>query len=541
MKKGRLCSIYYNHVLSIQVVMKDIGKMTLEEKIGQMLGFAFGGQTYSKELKTIIEKIKVGLVIYFKDNIKSPEQVFELNKKIYEKAEIPPFVALDQEGGMVARVTEGITQSPGAMAIGATGKPEYAYRMAKAMGKELRALGFNFNFAPVGDVNNNPKNPVINVRSYSENPKIVAEYMMEAVKGYTDAGLMTSIKHFPGHGDTAVDSHVGLPVVDYDEERLMNVELVPFIEAVNQNAPGFMASHVLFTHYDDKLPTSISEKIMTGLLREKLGYDGLVVTDSLTMAAIFKNFSLEEIVVNGFNSGTDILLLCGARDTKLYEDFFRIAVEMAKKGVIKQERIDAAVGRIMRYKEQFSVGNMAERYENIASQLCVPESINLSNKISEESITIIKNERNLLPLKPNEKVLVVFPKIKVVTLVENDQGELYNLSDSLKEYLKADTHFMSLDPSKNEQDDLLEKALHYDKIIYCSYNASFNPNQALLINSLDPSKLIVIALRTPYDLLVLPKAEVYLTSYEATPLAFAALAKVLMGEIEATGKLPVTL
>ena len=206
MKKGRLCSIYYNHVLSIQVVMKDISKMTLEEKIGQMLGFAFGGQTYSKELKTIIEKIKVGLVIYFKDNIKSPEQVFELNKKIYEKAEIPPFVALDQEGGMVARVTEGITQSPGAMAIGATGKPEYAYRMAQAMGKELRALGFNFNFAPVGDVNNNPKNPVINVRSYSENPKIVAEYMMEAVKGYTDAGLMTSIKHFPGHGDTAVDS-----------------------------------------------------------------------------------------------------------------------------------------------------------------------------------------------------------------------------------------------------------------------------------------------------------------------------------------------
>lgn len=521
--------------------MKDLNKLTLAEKIGQMLGFAFSGQSYTKELATIIEKYQAGLIIYFKDNVESPKQVFELNKKINERASIPPFVALDQEGGMVARVTEGITQSPGAMAIGATGKPEYAYQIAKAMGQELRVLGFNFNFAPVGDVNNNPKNPVINVRSYSENPHTVATYMMEAVKGYTEAGLMTSIKHFPGHGDTAVDSHVGLPVVSYSEERLMEVELVPFIEAIKENAPGVMASHVLFTHYDDKLPTSISEKIITGLLREKLGYDGLIVTDSLTMAAVFKNFTLKEIVLNGFNSGTDILLFCGARDPKLYENIFEIALKMAKEGLIKQERIDASVQRILRYKEQFKVGQMAENYEKITSQLVNPESVKLANRISEESITLIKNDQNLLPLTLKDKVLVVFPKIKVVTLVENEQGELYNLSDALRAYQGVDTHIITIDPSEAEQTELLQKVQNYDKIIYCSYNASFNPNQASLINNIDPDKLIVIALRTPYDLLVLPKVKVYLTSYEATPLAFSALSKVLVGKIEARGQLPITI
>ena len=519
--------------------MYDIKQMTLEEKVGQMLGFAFHGTTYTEELKKQIEDMKVGLVIYFKDNCLTPEQVFNLNKEIYKNAKIPPFVSLDQEGGMVARVTEGITQSPGAMAISATNNPKNAYHLAYNMGKELQLLGFNFNFAPVGDINNNPKNPVINVRSYSEDPDIVSEYVVEAVNGYSDALMMSSIKHFPGHGDTAVDSHIGLPVVDFDEKRLYEMELKPFIKAKELGLPGIMVSHVMFTKYDDKYPATLSKKLVQGLLRDEIGYDGLVVTDSLTMKAVFNNYTLEEIVLNGFNSGDDILLLCGARDIKMQKEFADIAVRLAECGKIPMDVIDKAVTRILKYKEMFKVGQMADSFKEVETLINNKEAVKFSEKVSEESITEIVNNENLYPVTKDEKILVVFPLIKVVTLVEDENNNLMSLCDFMD--IKTDRHYMSIDPTEEEQNELLKIVDNYDKIIYCSYNACFNKTQSDLINKLDQSKLIVCAIRTPYDLRVLPNVKAYLCSYEATPLSLASLAKVLTGKIKPLGTLPVTI
>ena len=185
--------------------MFSIEKMTLKEKIGQMIGLAFSGSNYSDELRMQVEEIGAGLIIYFKDNCITPKQIFELNQTINQHAKIAPFIALDQEGGMVARVTSGIVQTPGAMVIGATKNADYAYRLSYDMGVELRHLGFNFNFAPVGDINNNPLNPVINVRSYSEKPEDVAKFSIQAIKGFKDAKMMTSLKHFLGYGDSVVD------------------------------------------------------------------------------------------------------------------------------------------------------------------------------------------------------------------------------------------------------------------------------------------------------------------------------------------------
>lgn len=516
----------------------DIKNMTLKEKVGQMIGLAFSGTEYSKELAMQVEDIEAGLIIYFKDNCGNPKQIYDLNKKINEKAKIPPFIAIDQEGGMVARVTEGITQSPGAMVIGATSHYDYAYKLAYNMGVELRDLGFNFNFAPVGDVNNNAKNPVINVRSYSEKPEEVAKYVYEAVKGYSDAKLMTSIKHFPGHGDTAVDSHIGLPKVDFDEERLNKMELVPFKVAVEKDLPGIMASHVLYTKYDDKYPTTLSKKVITGLLREKLGFKGLVVTDSLTMSAVFDNFSLEEIVLHGFNSGCDILLLCGARNVEMQKKFAETALELAEKGQIPMEMIDASVERILKYKEMYEVGEMPESFESIEKELEEPTRMAFARKVMDEGITLIKDENHLLPVKETEKILVVFPKIKVVTLAENEDNSLKSLGDFMP--FKVDKFYSTLDPSNEEKEQLLALSKNYDKIIYCSYNACFNPTQAEQINSLDQDKLIVIGVRTPYELGVL-NAKTYLISYEASVLSFESLAKVLTGKIKAQGKCPVTL
>ncbi len=516
----------------------DISKMTLKEKVGQMIGLAFSGTEYSKELSMQIEDIEAGLIIYFKDNCDNPKQIFELNKKINSKAKIPPFIAIDQEGGMVARVTEGITQSPGAMVIGATSKYENAYQLAYNMGVELRDLGFNFNFAPVGDVNNNAKNPVINVRSYSENPDEVAKYVYEAVKGYSDAKLMTSIKHFPGHGDTAVDSHIGLPKVDFDSRRLHKMELVPFKVAVEKDLPGIMASHVLYTKYDDKYPTTLSNKIITGLLREELGFNGLVVTDSLTMSAVFDNFSIEEIVLNGFNSGCDILLLCGARKIEMQKEFAETALRLAENGQISIDKINASVERILKYKEMYEVGQMSDSFESIEKELEAPSRVAFARQVMDDGITLIKDENNLLPVKETEKVLVVFPKIKVVTLAENEDNSLKSLGDFMP--FKVDKYYSTIDPSIDETNEIVELAKKYDKVIYCSYNACFNKTQANQINSLNQDNLIVIGVRTPYDLGVL-NAKTYLISYEASVLSFESLAKVLTGKIKPQGKCPVTL
>ncbi len=516
----------------------NINDYSLEEKVGQMIGLAFSGTEYSEELRMQVEDIQAGLIIYFKDNCQSPKQVFELNQLINKNAKIKPFIAIDQEGGMVARVTEGIVQSPGAMAISATNNPSNAYKLAYNMGLDLRKLGFNFNFAPVADINCNPLNPVINVRSYSEKPDVVSTYVREAVRGYQDANLMTSLKHFPGHGDTVVDTHLGLAKVNFDKERLFNVELKPFIMAVHENMPGIMAAHVMYTTIDEKYPTTLSSKVIGGLLRKELAYDGLVVTDSLTMKAVFDNFTLEEIVEHSMNSGCDILLLCGARDIKMQKEFYDIAIRLVKEGRVSMSIVNDSFTRIMRYKQMFNVGEMADDYSLIENEINNEEAVAFSQKVSELSMTEIINQ-GLYPLKNNEKTLVVFPKIKVVTLVEDENNNLNCLADYMEQ--KPDRFYISLDPTEEEQKALMSKVKGYDKIVYCSYNACFNKRQEELINSLDKDKLIVAAIRTPYDLRVLKDLKAYICTYEATPLSLASLAKVLEGKIKPLGHLPVTM
>lgn len=518
--------------------MIDIKKLTLKQKIGQMIGLAFSGSEYSKELQMQIEEIEAGLIIYFKDNCISPKQIFALNKKINQAAKIPPFIALDQEGGMVARVTSGVVQTPGAMAISAADNSDYAYQLCYDMGIELRKIGFNFNFAPVGDITNNPKNSVVSVRSYSEKPEVVKEYAIKAMKGFKDALMMASLKHYPGHGDTSVDSHIGLPVVDFDDERINNMELIPFKGVIEEGLPGIMASHMLYRHYDPKFPTTLSNIMVEQKLRKELGFKGLVVTDSLTMQAVFNNYSLEEIVLNGFNSGCDILLLCGARKVEMQKEFASIALRLAEEGKIKMEMIDAAVERILKYKEEYLVGEMADKFEDVEGDLENKERVALAEKVMDEAITVVKDDAKLLPLKETEKIAIVFPIIKVVTLVENEDNTLNSLGDYLP--FEVDKYYMDLNPSEEEQLDLLNKLASYDKVVYCSYNANFNPGQANLINAIDKDKLINIALRTPYDYNVLD-VKTYICSYEASVLSFKSLAKILTGKVKATGKLPVTL
>ncbi|MBU1143018.1 MAG: beta-N-acetylhexosaminidase, partial [Firmicutes bacterium] len=273
----------------------DLNKLTLEEKIGQLFMFGFDATDVNDHAIKLIKEYRIGNVILFARNIKTPEQVFKLNQNLQKlslkELGIPLFISIDQEGGMVSRITSGATFFPGAMTIAATNDVHNAYLSGKYMGLELINLGINMNFAPVLDVNNNPKNPVIGVRSFSDQPKMVAEYGSAFIKGLQENVIATG-KHFPGHGDTHIDSHLALPKVAYGMDRLNPVELVPFKHAIQNGIQAMMSSHIDFPALTENgLPTTLSKKCMTGFLREELGFEGLIVTDGMQMKAIQDNYT----------------------------------------------------------------------------------------------------------------------------------------------------------------------------------------------------------------------------------------------------------
>ncbi|MFA7506931.1 MAG: glycoside hydrolase family 3 protein, partial [Bacilli bacterium] len=318
-----------------------IDNLTLEEKVGQMLMFAFNGTTYNKQIDTFINEFKLGGVIYFKKNIENIHQTAFLNKQISEKASIPLFKAIDQEGGPVLRFTEEVTPLPGAMALAAANAD--IYEICKRVGLDLKKIGFNMNFAPVGDINNNPLNPVINSRAYSDKVEIVENCVVQAFKGFQKAKLLSTIKHFPGHGDTSVDSHIGLPVVDKSLEDILELELKPFKKAFYEGIDGVMVSHMLYKQIDNKYPSTLSRKIITNLLKDKLGFKGLIVTDSLTMGAIWKKFSIEEIIKLGINAGNDILCFCGKALIEEQREIVNTFIKLVNSNEISMDRINESV------------------------------------------------------------------------------------------------------------------------------------------------------------------------------------------------------
>ncbi len=265
--------------------------MTIQQMLGQKLVFGFHGTELSEEFISLVKEYKIGNVILFLRNVQSADQLRRLCAQIQEliQAETgyPALIIIDQEGGMVTRLPQDAVNVPCAMALAATGDPENARRASEITIRQLRGLGANFNMAPVLDVNNNPQNPVIGIRSFGDDPQLVAAFGREALDPYAGSGILCCGKHFPGHGDTAVDSHLGIPRVDKTEEELEKLELIPFRRAAEAGIPAIMISHVLFPRIEkEEIPCTMSRRIVTGLLKEKMGYQGLILTDCMEMGAI---------------------------------------------------------------------------------------------------------------------------------------------------------------------------------------------------------------------------------------------------------------
>lgn len=487
--------------------------MTLEEKVAQMLCFAFHGTTYNEHLKTLIEDMKIGSVIHFARNVENIRQVYELNKQIQLHSKYPVLIGIDQEGGMVRRVQNEITYLPGAMAL-SQNDDSAIYQIYYKTALELKKLGYNFNFMPSVDINNNPLNPVINSRSYSDNPKVVAEKGYIACKAMQEALVLPTAKHFPGHGNTNVDSHVGLPIVNDTLEQIEQTELIPYKHLIKKEVDGIMISHILYKQLDPDFPSSLSYNIITKLLKEQMQFKGLIITDSLTMAAIWNKYSIKEIVEKSINAGNDIIMFCGKADINEQKEIYNTFIELVRNGTIPMSRIDESVNKIMTLKQKYCT-----KMGNVNFETDFNKGKELSDQLTLNSITLYK-DKGLLPIKDNEKILCLFPKINLATLVDNTN----NNYKSLGTYLHCDEIIYDSKENVKDLQKIVQKTQKYDKIILVTYNIKEQGFESQIFNNIDKYKTICIALRSPYDYIFLQGCKSYICTFDATYESIRSLA-----------------
>ncbi|MFB4167972.1 beta-N-acetylhexosaminidase [Virgibacillus sp. JSM 102003] len=331
-----------------------IKEMSLNAKIGQMIVAGISGTTLTKDTKKLVNNYKVGGIILYRENMQTPEQTVKLANKI--KAEnsdnhLPILLGVDQEGGKISKLPGDLKKIPANGEIGDRNNPEYSYKIGSHLGKMVKSFGFNLNFAPVLDVNSNPANPVIGERSFGDDPKVVSNLGIQTMKGIQSQGTISVIKHFPGHGDTSVDSHLQLPTVNKTLMGLKNFELIPFKKAINNGADVVMVAHILLPEIDSEYPSSMSQQIISGLLRQQLNFDGVIVTDDMTMKAITNNYDIGDAAVQSVKSGSDMVMV--AHDFNKVVTVFNALKEAVKKGKITEERINKSVSRIKDLKEKY--------------------------------------------------------------------------------------------------------------------------------------------------------------------------------------------
>jgi Beta-glucosidase-related glycosidases len=338
-------------------------EMTLEEKIGQMFmvdtaDLEHGTRTSDNELslneaqKANLAQYGLGGVIFFAGNIQSAEQVQSYINELQANSKYPLLVSTDQEGGSVDRLANaGITHFGNMADIGATGDPDNAYQVGATYGKEMRNLGFNVNLAPIADINTNPNNPVIGVRSFGNDASLVAKMVASEVRGLQDNNISAALKHFPGHGDTSADTHTGMATIDHDINRLREIELVPFKSGIEADAGMVLAAHIKLPNVDaEDIPASMSKTLIADILRGEMGYNGVVITDALDMGAIAQYYTNEQVVEKCIEAGVDILLM-----PVNYFEAYETLLNLVNSGTVPQSRIDESVLRILNLKLKFNV------------------------------------------------------------------------------------------------------------------------------------------------------------------------------------------
>ncbi|GGL70584.1 beta-N-acetylhexosaminidase [Streptomyces fumigatiscleroticus] len=539
-----------------------LSRMTLEEKVGQLFVTRVYGHSATdpdqadidanlKELGVrtaaeLIAKYRVGGIIYFTwaHNTRDPQQIAELSNGIQRASlgltrGLPVLISTDQEHGIVARVGEPATLFPGAMAIGAGGSRSDARTLGRLAGAELRALGIRQDYAPVADVNVNPANPVIGVRSFGSRPQAVAALVAAEVAGYQAAGVAATAKHFPGHGDTATDSHTGFPVITHSEEEWEKLDAVPFRAAIAAGIDSIMTAHLMVPALDGSGdPATLSRPILTGLLRERLGYDGLVVTDSLTMEGVRTKYGDDRVPVLALKAGVDQLLNPPDLDVA-----WNAVLNAVRNGELTEARLNESVLRVLRLKAK--LGLFRDAYaapDGVGRTVGTEAHLAAADRIAERTTTLLVNEGDLLPLSRRSHARLLVVGADPASPSGTTGPPTGVLAAALTELgFTATALSTGTAPSAAVIAQAVAAARDADAVVAATYNVTAGSSQKTLVEQLveTGTPVVAVAVRNPYDVARLPSVPAFLATYSWTDVELRAAARVIAGRVRPRGKLPV--
>lgn len=518
-------------------VERILKSMTIEEKVGQLLFVGFGGTEVNSQVEFWVKQRHVGGVALFSRNIVNLPQTAAFTRGIHALTDnrIPLFVALDQEGGNVVRVKDGAMTLPGNMALGATRNDSLAYVAGQGLAVDLKLLGFNMNLAPVLDVNSNPKNPVIGVRSYGEKADLVSEMGSWYVRGQQEMGVVAVAKHFPGHGDTHTDSHFAMPAISADMKRLSDVELAPFKAAMDVGLDAIMTAHIALPRVAEEpnLPATLSKNILTGVLRNQLGFDGIVVTDGLEMDGIVERYGSGRASVMAINAGADMPLVLWQMKKK--DEVYDALLAAVKSGEIKRDRLDQSVRRILTVKARR--GFFDRKLEPLDRAIQRDERTALheqvTQQIAREAVTLVRNTADTLPLRS-----VRYRKV-VVLATPGPFGT------RLAKEKNAQVIVTPFQPSKEQREADIAKTIaaarDADIVVFGTVNRYHLEMAKRVMRALPNTTAALVSFASPYYLENVPDVDAYVCTYSYLDDAQRAAAEALLGVHPMTGRLPVTI
>jgi beta-N-acetylhexosaminidase len=529
---------------------ETLAKMTVEEKIGQLItAFSFSRYvseddvTYLK-LAQLINEGKVGGVMFSKGDVYETAMI---SNRLQRYAKYPLLIAADMEWGVSMRIDR-TTEFPLPMAVAATRNPDYSFKVGEITAKEGRALGIHHNYSPSVDLNTNPRNPIINARAFSDNLDLANTMASAFINGSQSAGMLATIKHFPGHGDTEDDSHKELPVLGFDKARLDSRELRPFKAAIDGGVMSVMVGHLALPQItnSEKLPASLSPKITTDILKTELGFKGLTVTDGMGMQGVKKNYSTAEATVQAFLAGNDIILL-----PPNYEDAFAALYYAVQNGQITKERLDESVRKILITKECLALPrNRFVDIEKIAATVSTTESERLAQEIADKSMTLIKNDAATLPFAPSDEKTV---HISLQNSATCNVGRVFHSELQKRLDDKVVRFTMTGESNSMDYETTLRAAEKADRVILSSF-ADFRAwegkygmdklhdkflKKLLAKLSAKSIPVAMVSFGTPYLISQYPDVNAYLCAYSGGTASETAAAKTILGDLNPKGKLPV--
>ncbi|WP_282696257.1 glycoside hydrolase family 3 protein [Streptomyces sp. CC208A] len=539
-----------------------VRRMSLEEKVGQLFVTRVYGHSATspdqadadanlrefgvRTAAELVERYHVGGIIYFSwaHNTRDPHQIAGLSDGIQAAAlasrtPVPVLISTDQEHGIVCRVGRPATLLPGAMALGAGGSPADTRKAARIAGAELAALGIRQNYAPVADVNVNPANPVIGIRSFGSDPGAVSELVTAQIRGYQGAGVAATAKHFPGHGDTAVDSHYGLPVITHTREQWAELDAPPFRAAIAAGIDAIMTAHLVVPALDpSEDPATLSRPILTGVLREQLGYDGVVVTDALDMQGVRTKYGDDRVPVLALKAGVDQLLNPPKLDLA-----WNAVLGAVRGGELTEERIDESVLRILRLKARrglFSAPYTSR--EEVAGTVGAARHLAEADRIAERTTTLLVDEGGLLPLSPVSHGRVLVVGADPVSPSGTTGPPTATLGGALRELgFTATVLSTGISPTAARIDEAVAAAEGQDVVVVGTYNLSAASPQRTLVARLVATgvPVVTVAIRNPYDVAHVTGQRATLAAYSWTDVELRAAVRVMAGLAEPRGRLPV--